>query len=231
MSVRVMNDVWHFSTCGGSELLMLLAIADNADETSRMAWPSVPYLAAKCRVSRSTTLRLLAKLEAREEIEIRRRTGKPNTYQVRTYEGVDSVTLTPVPQLRHHNSSTALTPEPSGTVILKSQTRAVAPVRDALWEALVAATGITPASHGERTRFGMSVRELLDLAATPEEIERRGAAFLAKYPGATLTDRALVNRWGELGNGHRPKPQRRFGRGVTTTQMLDRAAALKEAGR
>lgn len=93
--------------------------------------------------------------------------------------------------------------------------------RSALWDALVEATGITPEAHGERTRFGMSVKELLDLGATPEEVSRRAVAFTERYPGATLTDRAIVNRWGEL-NGEAVRGEvRRFGRGVTSKQISE----------
>lgn len=70
--------------------------------------------------------------------------------------------------------------------------------RDDLWDALVLATGIEPSTTGEKSRFGKSVNELLAAGATPDEIKARASRWPMKYPGASLTDRALANRWGEL---------------------------------
>lgn len=70
--------------------------------------------------------------------------------------------------------------------------------RDDLWDALVEATGIEPSTTGEKSRFGKSVNELLAAGATPDEIKARASRWPMKYPGASLTDRALANRWGEL---------------------------------
>lgn len=94
--------------------------------------------------------------------------------------------------------------------------------RAALWDALSDATGIVPAAHGERSRWGMSVSELLALGATPDEVLVRAERFRERYPGATCTDRAIVNRWGELANGAARTPAKRFGRGVTADELMRR---------
>lgn len=70
--------------------------------------------------------------------------------------------------------------------------------RDDLWDALASATGIDPETNGERSRFGKSVNELLAAGATGTEIAARAARWPMRFPKATLTDRALVNHWGEL---------------------------------
>ena len=57
MSLRVMNWVWEHSTAKGSELLLLLDIADAADDQGRNAFPSISTLAAKTRMSRRTVQR------------------------------------------------------------------------------------------------------------------------------------------------------------------------------
>jgi len=49
MSVRSIGRVWDHSAASGSFLLMLLAIADFADDDGN-AYPSVPTLARKCRM-------------------------------------------------------------------------------------------------------------------------------------------------------------------------------------
>jgi hypothetical protein len=54
MSIHVMNRVWRESPAKGSELLLLLAIADFADDDG-MAWPGVETLATKARLSKRQT--------------------------------------------------------------------------------------------------------------------------------------------------------------------------------
>jgi hypothetical protein len=81
MSVRVMNDVWLQSTMKGSALLLLLAIADNADDQG-YCWPSVVYLAKKTRLSERSITRLITILEASEELSVTRDSGRGNQYTV-----------------------------------------------------------------------------------------------------------------------------------------------------
>lgn len=87
MSVRTMAKVWEGSRHHGSELVMLLAIADFADDAGR-AYPSITTLAAKCRTKRRYALVLLDALSKSGELEIRRnagpmgRGGRTNLYRV-----------------------------------------------------------------------------------------------------------------------------------------------------
>jgi len=78
MSVRVWNLVWESSRHGGTELLMMLAIADHADARG-VAWPSVPTLAKRCRMSDRNANHLLAKLAVSGELEIQRNAGPRGT--------------------------------------------------------------------------------------------------------------------------------------------------------
>jgi len=83
MSIRVMNWVWEHSTAKGSELLLLLAIADAADDQGRNAFPSIGTLAAKTRMCRRTVQRLVVKLEDDGHLILRRAGGRrANTYEV-----------------------------------------------------------------------------------------------------------------------------------------------------
>src|ERR671931_438908 len=50
MSIKVMNWVWDNSPTKGTELLMLLAIADNAADDGGNAYPSIRTLARKTRL-------------------------------------------------------------------------------------------------------------------------------------------------------------------------------------
>lgn len=87
MSVRALSKVWECSSHSGTELLMLLAIADFADDAGR-AYPSIATLAAKCRTKPRYAMVLLAALETSGELEIRKnagpvgRGGRTNLYRI-----------------------------------------------------------------------------------------------------------------------------------------------------
>lgn len=57
-----MTWVWDRSDASGADLLLLLAIADCADDTGRNAWPSTGTLARKTRVSERTVQRMIKRL-------------------------------------------------------------------------------------------------------------------------------------------------------------------------
>lgn len=77
MSIEVMSRVWKDSKREGTELLLLLAIADYADDHG-VAHPYKAQLAKKCRISERTVQRLLKKIEDEGELEIRRADGRGN---------------------------------------------------------------------------------------------------------------------------------------------------------
>lgn len=77
MSIEVMTRVWKHSRREGTELLLLLAIADYADDHG-VAHPYKAQLAKKCRISERTVQRLLKKIESEGELEIRRADGRGN---------------------------------------------------------------------------------------------------------------------------------------------------------
>jgi len=97
MSLRVSRRVWKDSRHRGRALLVLLAIADFADD-SGLAWPSMTALVHKARVPERTMHRVLAALEASGEVVVQRRVGrgKTNHYLVATGQG-KGATLTPFP--------------------------------------------------------------------------------------------------------------------------------------
>jgi len=72
MSIKAMTNIWDHSAQKGSKLLLLLAIADHADEYA-FAWPGVKALAQKIRMSERHTKRLLGELEKAGELYIDRR--------------------------------------------------------------------------------------------------------------------------------------------------------------
>lgn len=62
MSIAVMSAIWEHSECKGSELLVMLALADFATDDGR-SWPSVERLAKKTRLSERNVRYVLRQLE------------------------------------------------------------------------------------------------------------------------------------------------------------------------
>ena len=69
MSIEIMNMVWTQSTRKGSSLLLLLAIADNANNKGE-AYPGIDYLSRKVRMSRRQTQRLVQELDSSNELAV-----------------------------------------------------------------------------------------------------------------------------------------------------------------
>lgn len=82
MSVRTMARVWAESGHAGTGLLMMLAIADFADDEGN-AYPAVTTLAAKCRMKPRNANYILASLQASGELEVRQNEGPRGTNRYR----------------------------------------------------------------------------------------------------------------------------------------------------
>lgn len=83
MSVRVSSRVWESSAQSGGGLLMLLAIADFADDDG-VAFPAVATLAARCRITVRSAHRLIAELRASGELVVASGAGPrgANVYRI-----------------------------------------------------------------------------------------------------------------------------------------------------
>lgn len=68
MSIKMMSQVWEYSSAEGSELLLLLAIADFADDDG-FAFPGTSTLAKKIRMSERSVKRLRQKLYEKGELQ------------------------------------------------------------------------------------------------------------------------------------------------------------------
>ena len=82
MSVRMLTRVWDASQLGGTELLMMLAIADFADDNG-FAYPSVTTLAKKCRLQPRRANYILAALQSSGELQVRKNEGPKGTNRYR----------------------------------------------------------------------------------------------------------------------------------------------------
>ena len=76
-----MTAVWDHSKARGAQLLLLLAIADNAGDEG-LAWPGLEELAKRARVKKRAVIDQIEKLEKAGELRVLRRTGKHNYYVV-----------------------------------------------------------------------------------------------------------------------------------------------------
>ena len=83
LSIRVMTKVWENSPQKGTALLLLLAISDFANDDGE-AWPSVPTLAKKIRMSERYTQMLLGELVTEKELQVKEQASKygTNIYRV-----------------------------------------------------------------------------------------------------------------------------------------------------
>lgn len=106
MSVEATSWVWRNYTRGGTEKLVMLAIADHADRYGRNAWPSIATIAEYAAVDVRTAQRSLTRLESQGDIMIARQQGgtsrmrgdrRPNLYMLAKMpapeEAVDGVTF------------------------------------------------------------------------------------------------------------------------------------------
>lgn len=85
MSIKVINDIFDNSEMRGNDRLVMLAIADNADDEKRQAWPSVTHLAHKTRIPIRTVWRCIKRCVASGELTIIRsgsKEGGSNLYQI-----------------------------------------------------------------------------------------------------------------------------------------------------
>lgn len=83
MSIRVISSVWANSRQSGNDLLVLLALADFADDRG-VAFPAVPTLAQKCRMSPRNANRVIAVLRESGELIVEVNAGPKgaNLYRV-----------------------------------------------------------------------------------------------------------------------------------------------------
>ena len=88
MSIHIMTQVWERSQHKGSELLLMLAIADNANEQG-IAYPSLNTLAKKTRITRRNVIFLVKKLIRSGElrVEVGRGPRRTNIYHVVIEDG------------------------------------------------------------------------------------------------------------------------------------------------
>lgn len=127
MSIKIMTEVWDHAPVSGGTLLVLLAIADSADETSRTCFPGIENLAHKARLSERQVKRAIVELAEALIVHVDRNASpfKTNLYRVsepRFWGRSDKMSPTPIGHPRHPKGDTHVTsdvtpmsPKPSVT--------------------------------------------------------------------------------------------------------------------
>lgn len=69
MAFRLLRPIWSTSVVGGIDKLVLLRLADSADDNGENTWPSETTIAESCGIARTTCQRALRSLEAAGVIE------------------------------------------------------------------------------------------------------------------------------------------------------------------
>ena len=112
MSIKILNEVWQAAQVGGSKLLVLLALADFADDRGGAIYPSMTTIAAKARLSVDQTRRIIHYLVEAGHITIVEDGGwdgarnRPNHYRIATPDPAD--VPAPVQGLPLQDASTPL---------------------------------------------------------------------------------------------------------------------------
>jgi len=181
MAIKVMDWVFDNSKAQGIERLILLVIADHCNSEGENAFPRVSVIARRANVNERTVRRRLSDLVALGELEIVKRPGTSNIYKI-----VLPTSLDEEPQGKPKNTAKS------------DKNKSIRP-RNPIWDALLTACNVDPdkVNSSEASRYGKLVRVLSESDATPEEIFARAMAYRNKFPQATLTPTALVNRWSE----------------------------------
>lgn len=70
MSFRNVADVFDYSQASGNDRLVLLAIAENANDDAREAWPSIREIARKANIDQRTVQRSIRRLQELGELAV-----------------------------------------------------------------------------------------------------------------------------------------------------------------
>lgn len=206
MSIAIMTEVWKDAPVSGTELLMLLALADSAND-DRECWPSVRHLCKKTRLSDPQVRKLLKSLVERKLISKAIQGGKgakgreSNLYTIRAMtpiaddkggKGSTPITddsRTPIADDNlNHNSESSIKDSPaeagdSNSEPAKPKTERP---RNPMYDAIKDVWGYTAARNGQMAALlnGTSTKKgyceyNLDQPVTPEEL-RAWAAWYRK---------------------------------------------------
>jgi len=228
MSIRVMSRVWKSSRAKGGELLVLLGIADHADDHG-YAFPSVSTLAQKARLTVRQVQRVLKQLVARGELQIQKGKGPHgcHLFLVANCPGDNLSQVTSASlrgDIRDATGVTSVSPEPSNRNINKSS-MGTSLERDALiirfWDAY-------PARNGKKLEKDETERRFNKLSDEDQELAIKAATHYAasaqvregigiRDPKRFIRDGKGNEPWRDWLEPEQPKAARINGNGAAKT--------------
>ena len=112
MSIKIMSQVWETGPAKQSHLLVMLALADYAND-SGTCWPSMASIAAKARVTERGARKIVRELEALGWLEIDTGGGRHgcNRYTVNPEQGSPRNDVPPGTAMQETRNSDAQNPE------------------------------------------------------------------------------------------------------------------------
>lgn len=181
MSISAMNHVWVNSPSSGGRLVVLLALADHAND-DWIAWPKLPALAKKSRLSERQVERVLKALEKDGEIEAPplRQVGKDHPFRIRQNVGDGSST----PATGQPDTGDAANPtrasgpciEPSEEPSNRTPSARESEIQE-VWNTYLKATGKTKMELNDKRR--KHINNALDVALADDQAGRLAKVKLA----------------------------------------------------
>lgn len=209
-----MTQVWERTDLSQSETLVALALADHSDDSGE-CWPSLERIAAKARLQKRQTQRVVQRLEEIGLVQVERAVGRRNTncYRFTFHEQQKGVTATPFIEAAKgvtgdvkkvspvtekvspvtRKGVTAMSPESPGTVIEPSEEP----------------PGLDREAWNRFLSYRKEIRRPIKPASIPAS-QRLLAGFGADQ--AAVVEQTVGNGWQglfPLKNGPAPLPQRR----------------------
>ncbi len=199
MSVHVTSWAWKQPLVDHGQKLVLLKLADNANDDG-VCWPSQRTLAAECSMGERTVNRKIAELEAAGYLAIRRRgKRKSNVYTLQVI-GQSGVTL-------ESDTPTVAVPKEPSLVLNNGSNEPLLPATvrilqrkelEELWGACETYVQTPPTAKSPRAAYAKLVREIHEAGWTPDDVEVRAEAY-RKHPTFSKCELTLaaLAKWGE----------------------------------
>jgi hypothetical protein len=208
MSALLMGQIFKYATdLSGTDLLMLLALADCADDEYNLCWPSAAVLAQRVRISQRQAQRVVAKLVADGYVEIAEHGGgsRSNRYRVLT-PATPTSSVSAVTELCRSPYDTQMSYEPS----YNHQEELIEDEVEGTERKTLSILAATPEFKFDYKRDLKFVRDLMVEFPTvdiPQEA-RRAQVWLLDHPGKVKNFRLFYRNWIVKGvKDDRPKPK------------------------
>ena len=189
MSIKIMSQVWETGPAKQSHLLVMLALADYAND-SGTCWPSMASIAAKARVTERGARKIVRELEALGWLEIDTGGGRHgcNRYTVNPEQGSPRNDVPPGTAMQETRNSDAQNPEQPFRRTVKNRQEPPksrdTPV-DLLCEVVRHETATDFAAHRKAMKKPLTV-----------EAARRIVSRLRTHPDAdAVLDLSIENGW------------------------------------